>query len=115
MSLSALPRNPELANDDHRHFSDDELRYVPEVLHQRFEEWPPVIIETYPDQSPKRGLCGRDNSGNVIIPAGAIRARTPLTTGNDLADEKIGSVLRSHDVHCWHMFEADAPDSTPAY
>ncbi|MFH0873870.1 MAG: hypothetical protein V1846_03500 [Candidatus Komeilibacteria bacterium] len=111
-----IPRNPELAldkkggTDEEDGFNEDQLRDTGkrEILVTPFL---PIILEYYEataDQParPKSGICGRDEHNNPTWPE--TMAETPLihqTTGEDIANPTVASVLKEHDLSSWKMFK----------
>jgi|GEM_PF-6393001 len=115
MSERELSINPELTPDEPEHMPEAALHYDPQTVEHVVESFAPVIIEYYPDDKPKKGLCGRDRQGNYTLPEGLDRRDYlfPLTTSADWSEPLFGAI---HDLLIneapstrhqanWHIFE----------
>lgn len=102
MSENETLRDASLIPDEIEHIPDNQLRYRPEDQVEHHEPpFEPIVLETYPDGRPKRGICGRDQHGHTVVPPNAL----PETmTGLDLKDETVQQELHRLGLRSWPMF-----------
>ncbi len=109
--LHTPPKDPELYEPVTEHLPDSALHQNRPFEERSFAPFPPVVLETNSDGTPKKGLCGRDIHGVATLPEGVVSRNVlkPVTTGEDLHhpeyQQTMNILLKEGHGASWYLFE----------